>query len=932
MSEPPQLSSTDIRAQLEKYYEHERRHHLFAFYGRGEDSAIDVANAGRFYVVPVVSELDLRDKLASYASADARAAFLVPWSTEVPMDLSGRFARGGKVLRVGSAARLQRMFGVAEISGDARKSALARYLLATAGDDTLRAPSGRLTEEAMWETWLTQRFGLDAPGGLALDTLLGWAAVDGHGPELAGALSAPAAAGVRDALMAFLGRRFGPAAPAVWSAWERSAGSGVLAWAVLCETFETLTEAAQLWVRQKLKPELGIEDTDDATGAAEDLGGAAEGALAYFARRTGPHDRQKLLASADALVDEPSVKTALRAHRRLPSAWRARLDALGGALMDGAASPTAEALERASEAIGHLEAHELFPEERETNTVKRALMAVRLLAWLVARSDRRTEGQAAPHGDAVALGNWYAAEGGYIDWARHFARGSSSDPFGRGVQAVVEAADEVRETLDARFARGLVAWVAAKRPSSDIVPIDHALARIAAPFLKGDPERRLLVLLMDGMAWAQAVELLQAMGERTMAWGPLAWHATTDGRIGSAPVPTVFATLPTITDVSRSAFFAGKALSSGDKKNAAQDPERFEAHRQMRELCEENTTPRLLLRAEGSTAGGAASQEALTLVSDPKRRVVGIVVNAIDASLKRDPQQHSRWDVDAIRPLADLLDAAQSAGRAILLASDHGHVPTDLLERVGDSGGGGGARWRPWEGDADMLADGEIQIAGEGVWAPKGRDAVVLLTGDRRRYGKAPNAGEHGGAGLAEVVAPCLLIGSATHDADHDIAQRVVGAHVPEWWLLRVREGHPVEERPVKPRRPKKPDNQLELPTAASVEPPKNKAKARVAAAPIDLSAHPLAKSKLFTSLARTKASQTEVLRAVEFLHALNGAATAEAFAAVMGELAWRVPGLISKLQGVLNVDGYQVLWFDQAGKQVRLDAGKLEQQFEVKL
>ncbi|MEQ9075016.1 MAG: BREX-2 system phosphatase PglZ [Sandaracinaceae bacterium] len=938
---PPPLSDGDIKSQLEKHYAHERKHHLFAFFGTGDETTLEVPNAGRFFVVPVESELDLREKLASYLSDGARAAFLVPWSTEVPLDLRGRFARGGKVLRVGTAARLQRMFGVAEVSDAARKSALARYLLAHAGNETFSAESGRLTEPAMWQTWLRARFRLDAPGALALDTLLGWAATDGHGESFAEAMKSPSAAGVRDALLAFLERELGAAGPVVWRAWETGRGESALAWAVLCEDLEARSEAAQLWLRQKLKQELDIAETETAKAAAGELGRAAAGALAQWSRQTDGRARQALLTRADALVDEPTVRADLAQHRRLPSAWRARLDKLGDALSaalrdalrDGASALTREAVERASDAFGELEAHDLFPEERETHTVKRALMAVRLLAWLVARPDRRTEGQLAPHGDAVALGNWYAAEGGYVDWARGFARGSGADRFGAGVQAVVEAADEARAALDARFANGLKAWIEAKRPSSDVVPIDHALKRIAAPFLRGEDDRRLLVLLMDGMAWAQAVELLQAMGERSMAWGPLAWHASAEGRIGAAPVPTVFATLPTVTDVSRSAFFAGKALKAGETRSAAKDPERFAQHRALGELCAADAAPRLRLRAETSTASGSVAQEALTMVADPKQRVVGIVLNAIDASLKRDPQQHPRWDIDAIRPLGDLLDAAQRAGRAILLASDHGHVPTDLLARVGDSGSGG-ARWRPWEGERDELAEGELKLSGEGVWTPKGRDAVVLLTGDRKRYGKAPNAGEHGGAALAEVVAPCLLIGAATQDIDGDLGQRVVGAHAPEWWLLRVRDepGREEEAReaPPKPRRAKKkPENQLEL--IPSPEPAPVQRAVPEPAEP-DLSKHALAASKLFGSLAKTKTAQAEVLRAVDFLHARGGTASAEAFAAAMGELAFRVRGLVSKLQSVLNVDGYQVLWFDQAGKQVKLDVGKLEQQFEVKL
>lgn len=929
MSELPPLSTRDVSAQLEKLYRYERKHHLFAFYGTGSDAIVDVPGGGRFAIVPVESELDLREKIQAFESADARAAFLVPWSTEVPLDLMGRFARHGKVLRVGTEARLLRMFGVAELESGLSRSPLARYLLAADPLASFHGTEGRLTEATMWSTWLRERFGMDVRAGVTLDTLLGWAALDGRGAAFKAAMEDPRAEGVRDALLAYFDKAMGPAARGVWAAWEKGQGAVALAFAILCEELATTTAPpAQVWLRLKLKDALGLGDTSERARAALDLKQAAAGAIAYFRRKTDAQAYARLLASADALVDDEGAAGALVHHRRLPSGWRARLDALGRALLESAKEPSPERLAAASEALAQLESHERFLEEKETRRVERALMAVRLSAWLLARTDRQTEGQATPHGDAVALGAWYAAEGGYVDWARAAARDADSDLFGRGVQAVVQAADAVRAELDARFSRGLVAWIEAKRPSGEVLPIDQALARIAVPFLRGDPERRLLVLLMDGMAWAQALELLQSMGERATQWGPLAWHATPEGRVGSAPVPPVFAALPTITEVSRAAFFGGRPIEPGAATSTAKDRERFESHPALRAVCEGNMVPKLLLRADAHTPGGAVTQEALSLVGDVRRRVVGIVVNAIDASLKRDPEQHARWDVESIRPLADLLEAAQQAGRAILLASDHGHVPSDLLERV-DAPGADSARWRPWGGSSDVLLEGEVKVSGEGVWAPRGREAVVVLTDDRRRYGAMPNAGEHGGASLAEVVAPCLLIGSATHADPHDAAQRVVGAPVPDWWLLRVRAGRAEVSAPP-PRRsgkPKPPDPQLSLLPIAPValdEP--------APAAPPDLSQHPLASSALFHSLAKKKADQERVLRAVEFLVARNGVASTDAFAAAMGELVFRVPGLVSNLQGVLNVDGYQVLWLDSAGKHVHLDTEKLEQQFEVTL
>ena len=77
--------------------------------------------------------------------------------------------------------------------------------------------------------------------------------------------------------------------------------------------------------------------------------------------------------------------------------------------------------------------------------------------------------------------------------------------------------------------------------------------------------------------------------------------------------------------------------------------------------------------------------------------------------------------------------------------------------------------------------------AGTGVWAPRGADGVVLLTDDTRRYGGGHGAGEHGGAALAEVVAPCLLIGHEDNEAiDEDPAQSVSPAPMPSWWHFNV--------------------------------------------------------------------------------------------------------------------------------------------------
>ncbi len=77
-------------------------------------------------------------------------------------------------------------------------------------------------------------------------------------------------------------------------------------------------------------------------------------------------------------------------------------------------------------------------------------------------------------------------------------------------------------------------------------------------------------------------------------------------------------------------------------------------------------------------------------------------------------------------------------------------------------------------------------------------------------------------------------------------------------------------------------------------------------------------------------AQRAEVVRAVDLLLAKQGSTSAKVFAAEMQIMLYRVGGFISKLQEVLNVDGYEVLRFEPRTQEVRLDVGKLEQLFEV--
>lgn len=921
----PQLSPHDLRADLEEAYRSKRHHHLFAYFGTGEEGVLKLANAAEFRVVPVRSELELRERLPPLEDEEARVAFLVPWTEDIPLDLAGRFALGGRVRRIGREARLRQLFGVAEIDDRALRSPLAEHLLSKASERRYAVGDGRLTVDAMWDTWLAAEWKVPTSGGLALDTLLGFAAVDRRGPQVAEKLD-PA---LSDAIEEHLRRRLGAAGPIVWRAWLEARGSVVLEHALV---FESLADhphaAAPVWIRARVRHHLGVPRDAEALEVARALGREAAGALRYVERASGAGEVRALARAADAHVDDEDVRALLRESTRLPLAWSARLDALGEALERGARTPDAERLTEAVRALRALESHVFFKDSEQSARLLRAEMAVRLLAWLTVRSDRRVEPSPTPQGDAEALGRWYAEEGGYVDGARKLARDATDGALGRGVQAVVATADAARTELDRRFAKSLVAWVEAGQPRTQVLPIQDAVQRIACRFLDEEPNRKLLVLLLDGMAWAQAVQLLESLGGRSAPWGPLAWHSTKHGRVGEALHPVVFAALPTITEVSRTSFFAGKVPKSGSRLDTSKDPDVWAAHPGVKKYAIGTDVPRLLLRSEGHTKGGGASNEALSLVADDTRRVVALVLNAIDDSLKASHALRASWTVDSIASLPELLDKAREHGRSVLLASDHGHVPAGRFEKVRAPhpgiDGGGGARWRPLKKRDAPVADDEVAFFGPHVNVPKDHEGIALLADDASVYAGNTHAGEHGGATLAEVVAPCLLVGcedGATFSSDTGLAVRA--AFVPRWWHFDVREDViEVAEAPApEPKKKPREDRQLGLPVIApkpKSTPPPKKTEPESA----------FAKSPVLAACLPNETERRLVIQAVECVLARGGAMSAAAFTAEMSILPYRVGGFVSKLQEALNLDGYEVVRFDPKGQQVFVDREKLTQLF----
>lgn len=912
--EVPELAPADIQERLNQLFpdppvpgKKQRRSNLVALFGQGPEVKVATTHAGEFHVRPVRSELELRALVPDDTEEDPRIAFLVPWRGSLPLDIGAFFVAGGRILSLGRELQLKRRFGATEIEGATIESALTKFLLADTTGASIPFAGGRLTADGMWMAWLAARFGLGDGVALSLEELLSWAARDDRGPSFTSQMPSE----LRAELMTWLGRRVGPAGSLAMSAWAAGQGPSALAWALVLEGMQSPSDATKMW--RKIKLRALYPGAPDATldEAAAGLADAAAGAFRYLEVKE-PARVKSVLGLADKLVDVDEVRAALGASRYLPSVFTLKLDELGAAMKAAADEPTPTHLARCLAIRRSIGRHHLYKDPDSAARLERADMANRLLAWLVQRPDKTVAGGASVYADVERLARWYAAEGGFVDWARRAARGSDAKPFDRGINAIVQAVDRVRKEHDHAFAKALPHWLGSERPSNVVLPIERAVEHYVRDLLVEKAERKVLVILMDGMAWAQAVQLLRSLP----SWGPLAWSTRSKRKADAQGIRPVLAHLPTVTEISRAAFFSSKRMLPGKAEPTDKDVERWEKNTEIAKLTGANEKPRLFLRGEGHTASGAAATEALNAVRDPAQRVVALVVNAIDASLKSDSQQRTTWTVDQIQPLRDLLDAAAEAKRVVLLASDHGHVPADNFAHVSGAVSAK-ARYREWKDPNEPLADFEVGITSEQAWAPKGAHGLVLIADEEHRYLSGPHAGEHGGATLAEVVAPFMLIGPDEETEDPEL--RVVAFKDPAWWYpdSNVTVDESPKAPPVEPkgrRKDSKPIKaQLSLP---AVVPP-------VAAV------HPLRAaleaSELFKSRALDEKTRTQVLTAVDLLAGREGGqAPLPLFAQAMGSMLARAAGLVGRLSPNLNVDGFTVLSYDPAADMVELDIEKL--------
>ncbi len=480
----------------------------------------------------------------------------------------------------------------------------------------------------------------------------------------------------------------------------------------------------------------------------------------------------------------------------------------------------------------------------------RGSMLLRLNRWLDTADPQWTSFTAAVE--------WYGAEGSWVDWARSRLRFTSeSSKWNAAVSSTLEKVRVRRETQNLRFAQLLAAWTrdGAPRPVLGVESVIDAYVKPLADL--GPP---VLFIVMDGMSLAIARELASEFVVRR--WN--SWSNT------NAELQPAVAALPSITTFSRASLLSGRLTKGGQDVETRS----FESHPALR---------RAALFHKNDLA--AASDEVLREIANTDRRVVGIVVNAIDEELSGSRQVAPDWTLEYLAVLRGILAEAATAGRIVIVTSDHGHMldtGTSRLPNHVDPLD----RWRTGE-----LAGGEeLEVKGSRVVIAEGK--FIGLGVESARYGRQ-KVGYHGGLTPQECLAPVMVL---SQPAVAVKGWEQVTPVPPPWWS---------EEAAPKPG--------IVAPAADWVE--------------------ALVRSEVFEfQLASTngRVSASHVEAAVRALDTSGGRLLKNVFAGRVGITPGRVSSYIAAAQRVLNVESYGILELDETSQTITLNRPLLVKQFKL--
>lgn len=775
----------------------------------------------------------------------------------------------------------------------------ARALLEAEPESGYRpVPSGFLDAETAWRH-LFKTIVDNNRGELDPETLLLWA-LDDTPAEKLDALPGAVRTGLPDAVEASAGRAARIIFECAPRLGRRTVSVGLVTRVLFAPDAKGDERAAK--ARGKLESLLRLDDLD--TDLARIWTDAAERVMKRRLASRRPESGEAVnavLVDADALVRELGAADLAWRSTMLRASLDQRLAVFARELVAFLESGALEIPGALKAAAANVLGHALSVEKRKIGVD----MAMQLAGWLAAR--RGSHGKMGPR-SFVEAARKYQLEGGFVDWARYrLWDGDSSQPLAEAYARLARLADEARHEENREFGKFLAGWSSSGSHDRGVAGVEQVLDRWITPLARVHP---VLFLVIDAMSMPVFREL-----ERDLVWRGWVEVVTEE-----APErATVIAALPTVTEVSRTSLLCGTIMSG----KASKEKDGFSGHAGLRAACVSSAQPVLFHKGDLREAGAAGlSPEVVKAVADPGRRVVGVVINAVDDHLARGDQVRVPWTAQYIWPLEELLDIGRANGRIVVLASDHGHV----LERDTVFRDVAGAeRWRP----ADSAPEkDEVLLQGPRV-AAKGRRLLAPWS-ERVRFGMKKN-GYHGGATLQEVVLPFGVF--ALPDVAGQLAGwREVAPANPGWWQWQVETVAASE-----------PEGQAKaLEGKLSAPAPRQPLKGETGDLLAHIEPHPprsaaiwidrLFESKLFSEqrkqAARTALSDARIRTILDELDKRGGKLTAAALAEQLEMPQFRVGGVVSALRRILNVEGYDVLSFDDSSETIVLNRELLATQF----
>jgi hypothetical protein len=636
------------------------------------------------------------------------------------------------------------------------------------------------------------------------------------------------------------------------------------------------------------------------SAALSTLGRAAEALLTDLVNdRRADTDVARALERADTMLGQLKATDLGRHSEVLAGGLRARMLVLAETLRRSAREARG-GRDSVEAAWAEVTAHRLG----NTSALRRPMeAAVRLVRWL--ELDVPDESSSV-HDRLAAATRRHLAESAWADAAINDVFAGVDDPeLSPALQAVVAAAQERRRGEERRFAAALAAASSSPSgngPDDGIWYLERLLPGAVLPLVRRAP---VLLLVMDGMSVATAVELLDDATQR------LGWLEASLPGGDSTHRAGALAALPSLTEVSRTSLLCGRLV-------VGQQPTELKGFAELTSKAGKITARLFHKKAVDSTAAGwSVSHDVGDALDDAHVALVTVVLNTIDDALDRSDPAGTVWTADAVKHLEPLLARAAAAGRTVVITADHGHVVERRQGAVRSFAAATSNRSRPV--DAGVGED-EVLVSGPRVLTDDHR--AVLAVDENLRYGPL-KAGYHGGASAAEVVVPVAVL--VPDEQTNPAGLRLLPPQQPPWWFAAVPATVvvpvPVTEEPL-------PDDGTLFPVAPAAQ-AKAPASLRVSVGTaIVRTSRYKAQRK---TLGRAAVPDVQLARLVDALHEADGHRLGPIRAAqALGVASTQLPDVIAAVQQLLNVEGYPVVTVQPTTSRVTLDVPLLTEQFDV--